>query len=97
MAKALASYSPFHNVRDDVEIPALSGNPLNEGRPCWRWPVRKLVAQLKGSGAAKYYLSEERDGGHEVSDAFKKTGLMSRRMSFFVIDLIRYLPYVGSR
>jgi prolyl oligopeptidase len=94
MVKMLVSYSPFHNVRNDAQYPpflvtvSTKDDRVGAGHP------RKLVARLKDSGAAKCYLSEERDGGHGVSDAFKKTELMSRRMSFFVSTLMGQHPYV---
>lgn len=88
MAKVLASYSPFHNVRDGVKYPPFLVTISTKDDRVGAGHARKLVARLKDSGAEKSYLFEERDGGHGVSDSFKKTELMSRRMSFFIDNLV---------
>lgn len=89
MAKVLASYSPFHKVRDGVRYPPFLVTVSTKDDRVGAGHARKLVARLKDSGVDKSYLFEGKDGGHGVSDPFKKTELMSRRMSFFVNNLIR--------
>ena len=83
MANVLRSYSPFHNVRDGVKYPPFLVTISTKDDRVGAGHARKLVAKLKDSGSKNAFLLEEKDGGHNMSDPFRKSRLMSQRISFF--------------
>lgn len=88
MADVLRSYSTFHNVREGVKYPPFLVTISTKDDRVGAGHVRKLVAKLKDSGSKNAFLLEEKDGGHNMSDPFRKSRLMSQRISFFVEHLL---------
>lgn len=88
MEKVLRAYSPYHNIRRGVKYPptliTVSTNDVRVGPG----NARKMVARLKEVGASDAFLLEDRDGGHGVSNSFKNSLINSRRMAFFIDNLM---------
>ena len=88
MAEVLRSYSPFHNIRDGVKYPpCLITISTNDDR-VGAGHGRKFAAKLKDAGAPSVYFFEDGSGGHNVSDFFKNTKLLVRRLSFLMETLM---------
>lgn len=87
-AAVLRSYSPFHNVRGGSGLPPFLVSVSTRDDRVGAGHARKMVARLKDSGA-EAYLVEEEDGGHGVSDPFKKAKSMASRVSFWMHHLMR--------
>jgi prolyl oligopeptidase len=88
MAQVLRSYSPFHNVSDGVKYPpCLVTISTNDDR-VGAGHGRKFAAKLKDAGAASLYFFEDDSGGHNVSDSFKNTKLLVRRLVFLMEALL---------
>lgn len=87
MAKVLKSYSPYHNVRDEVKYPSFLVTVSTRDDRVGAGHARKFVARLQDAGATHAYLFEDMEGGHTVSDSFKNVYLMSRRVAFFLYHL----------
>lgn len=84
MARILRSYSPFHNIHEGVKYPAFLVTISTKDDRVGAGHARKLVARLKDVGSEHAFLFEDSDGGHGVSDPYKRAALMSRRMGFFL-------------
>ena len=87
MAKILLSYSPFHNIRPDVQYPSFLVTVFTKDDQVGPSHARKLIARLKQAGAQPLF-QEDQDGRHGVSDFLKNTDLLSKRMAFFFDKLM---------
>ncbi|KAK7216064.1 hypothetical protein V2G26_004067 [Clonostachys chloroleuca] len=87
MAKVLRAYSPFHNIQDRMNYPpCLVTISTNDDR-VGPGHGRKFAAKIKDAGASNFYFFEDDSGGHSVSDSFKNTKLLVRRLVFFIETL----------
>lgn len=88
MAEVLRSYSPFHRIFNGVKYPpclvTISANDDRVGVG----HGRKFAAKLKDAGATNLYFFEDDSGGHNVSDSFKNTKLLVRRLAFLMETLL---------
>lgn len=88
MRKALAAYSPFHNIRPGVAYPpflitiSTTDNRVGPGH------ARKLAARLEEVGVQPFFLEDE-EGGHGVSDPLSRPDIMAIRMQFLIGRLMR--------
>jgi len=88
MRKALAAYSPFHNIRPGVAYPpflitiSTTDNRVGPGH------ARKLAARLEEVGVQPFFLEDE-EGGHGVSDPLSRPDIMAMRMQFLIGRLMR--------
>lgn len=87
MAKVLRAYSPFHNIKAGVQYPAFLSTCSTLDDRVGAGHGRKLVAKLKEVNSPKAFLYEEGVGGHGVSDPYKSSALMARRISFLIEHL----------
>ncbi|KAH8660295.1 prolyl oligopeptidase family-domain-containing protein [Xylariales sp. PMI_506] len=87
MIPVLRSYSPFHNVKEGVKYPAFLATSSTTDDRVGPGHARKLVARLKEVGSLNAFLLEDQEGGHQVSDPFKNTALMGRRIAFLIDHL----------
>jgi prolyl oligopeptidase len=86
-AKALRSYSPFHNVKLGVSYPPMLITCSTLDDRVGVGHARKLVARLKEVDSPNAFLYEETEGGHGVSDNLMNPALMARRLAFFIDNL----------
>jgi prolyl oligopeptidase len=86
-AKALLSYSPFHNIKPGVVYPPMLITCSTLDDRVGVGHSRKLVARLKEVDSPKAFLYEETEGGHGVSDNLMNPALMARRLAFFIDNL----------
>jgi prolyl oligopeptidase len=86
-AKALRSYSPFHNVNPKTTHPPILVVSSTLDDRVGVGHARKLVARLKEVGSHNTFLYEETEGGHGVTDIFLNPALMARRLAFFIDNL----------
>lgn len=86
MAEVLRSYSPFHNVRDGGKYPPFLVTVSTKDDRVGAGHARKLAARLQDAGAEAYF-SEQAEGGHGVSDPFRRAAFMARRVSFLIRNL----------
>jgi prolyl oligopeptidase len=86
-ARALQSYSPFHNVKPRVAYPPMLVTCSTLDDRVGVGHARKLVARLKEVESPKAFLYEETEGGHGLSDNLMNPALMARRLAFFIDNL----------
>ncbi|VUC34375.1 unnamed protein product [Clonostachys rosea] len=87
MAEALLKYSPFHNVRENVNYPPFLITVSTTDDRVGAGHARKLAARLREVGAPVLFY-EDREGGHGVSDSLSSITLLSRRMAFLMDTLM---------
>lgn len=80
----IRAYSPYHNIVPGTKYPTILVSISTKDDRVGVGHSRKFVARLKEAGAQNAYLYEINLGGHSVSDAFKNTGLMSKRVALFI-------------
>jgi len=88
MAKVVASYSPYQNVRSGTRYPPFMITSSTTDTRVGPGHARKLAARLELTGAAVYFY-EDTEGGHDVSDALRNQQLMAMRMSFLIDRLMK--------
>jgi prolyl oligopeptidase len=86
-AKALRSYSPFHNIKSRAAYPPMLVTCSTLDDRVGVGHARKLVARLKEVESPKAFLYEVTEGGHGVSDNLMNPALIARRLAFFIDNL----------
>jgi prolyl oligopeptidase len=86
-AKALRSYSPFHNIKPRAAYPPMLVTCSTLDDRVGVGHARKLVARLKEVESPKAFLYEVTEGGHGVSDNLMNPALVARRLAFFIDNL----------
>ena len=88
MAKVVASYSPYQNVRSGTRYPPFMITISTTDTRVGPGHARKLAARLESAGATVFFY-EDTEGGHDVSDALRNQQLMAMRMSFLIDRLMK--------
>lgn len=83
-AAAIRKWSPFQNVRADVEYPPFLITVANTDDNVSPGHARKMVAKLHDAGAEESYLYVVEQGGHNHINTYLNPVLMAHRTAFFI-------------
>ena len=86
MAASLASYSPFHNVKPDVDYPTVFFVTSTRDDRVHPGHARKMVARMTDQGHDVYYY-ENTEGGHSAGANLKQQARLSA-LEYVYLDTV---------
>ncbi|KAH6676953.1 hypothetical protein F5X68DRAFT_264162 [Plectosphaerella plurivora] len=86
VTELLRRWSPFHNVREDVEYPAFLATAATGDTTTGPGHARKMVARMRDAGIEEAYFYEVEEGGHALLNSYLNPELMAHRTAFLILN-----------